>query len=136
LDLVSKGDTAGGLKYLQQASQASPEMRRSVIISPSRSPRATERGRPRHPQKLVNSDASPDVKQSAKTLLAQMKDNAGARMTVLVTGGAGYIGSHMTYALATRASACRALQSLDRRARQCGARCGFVQGDVGDARAP
>jgi putative PEP-CTERM system TPR-repeat lipoprotein len=72
--LVSKGDTAGGLKYLQQASQASPgdaTVQYHFAVALTKSNRGTDARVIL--EKLVNSDASPDVKQSAKTLLAQMK---------------------------------------------------------------
>jgi|GEM_PF-3773687 len=72
--LVGKGNIAGGLKYLQQASQASPgdaTVQYHFAVALTKSNRNADARVIL--QKLVNSDASPDVKQSAKTLLAQMK---------------------------------------------------------------
>lgn len=72
--MVGKGDTAGGLKYLQQASQASPAdatIQYHFAVALTKSNRSADARIIL--EKLVNSDASADVKQSAKTLLAQMK---------------------------------------------------------------
>lgn len=58
----------------------------------------------------------------------------GARMTVLVTGGAGYIGSHMTYALADAGERVVVLDNLSTGVRaNVAPDAVFVQGDVGDA---
>ena len=54
-------------------------------------------------------------------------------MTVLVTGGAGYIGSHTTYALLDRGDEVVVLDNLSTGVRsQVGAKAVFVQGDVAD----
>ncbi|HEY8698589.1 MAG TPA: UDP-glucose 4-epimerase GalE [Rhizomicrobium sp.] len=54
-------------------------------------------------------------------------------MTVLVTGGAGYIGSHMTYALLDRGESVVVLDNLSTGVRgQVGEKAVFVQGDAGD----
>jgi UDP-glucose 4-epimerase len=54
-------------------------------------------------------------------------------MTVLVTGGAGYIGSHTTYALLDRGEAVVVLDNLSTGVRaQVGEGAIFVQGDVSD----
>ena len=72
--LVGKGDMAGGLRYLQQASQASPG---EAAIQYHFAVALTKNNRAADARvillKLVNSDASPDVKRSAKALLVQMK---------------------------------------------------------------
>jgi UDP-glucose 4-epimerase len=52
---------------------------------------------------------------------------------VLVTGGAGYIGSHMTYALLDRGDAVVVLDNLSTGVRwQVGEKAAFVEGDAGD----
>jgi UDP-glucose 4-epimerase len=52
---------------------------------------------------------------------------------ILVTGGAGYIGSHMTYALADRGDSVVVLDNLSTGVRaQVSAKAEFVQGDAGD----
>jgi UDP-glucose 4-epimerase len=54
-------------------------------------------------------------------------------MTVLVTGGAGYIGSHTTYALLDRGDAVVVLDDLSTGIRaQVGEQAAFVEGDAGD----
>jgi UDP-glucose 4-epimerase len=54
-------------------------------------------------------------------------------MTVLVTGGAGYIGSHMTYALLDRGESVVVLDNLSTGVRgQVGEKAVFVQGEAGD----
>ena len=54
-------------------------------------------------------------------------------MTVLVTGGAGYIGSHTTYALLDRGDEVVVLDNLSTGIRsQVGAKAVFVQGEVAD----
>jgi len=54
-------------------------------------------------------------------------------MTVLVTGGAGYIGSHTTYALLDRGDEVVVLDNLSTGIRsQVGAKAAFVQGEVAD----
>jgi UDP-glucose 4-epimerase len=54
-------------------------------------------------------------------------------MTVLVTGGAGYIGSHTTYALLDRGDKVVVLDNLSTgRRSQVGEGATFVEGDVGD----
>lgn len=54
-------------------------------------------------------------------------------MTVLVTGGAGYIGSHMTYALADAGERVVVLDNLSTGVRaNVASDATFVQGDVGD----
>jgi UDP-glucose 4-epimerase len=54
-------------------------------------------------------------------------------MTILVTGGAGYIGSHMTYALLDRGESVVVLDNLSTGLRgQVGEKAVFVQGDAGD----
>jgi UDP-glucose 4-epimerase len=54
-------------------------------------------------------------------------------MTVLVTGGAGYIGSHMTYALLDRGEPVVVLDNLSTGMRgQVGQRAVFVEGEAGD----
>jgi UDP-glucose 4-epimerase len=54
-------------------------------------------------------------------------------MTVLVTGGAGYIGSHMTYALLDRGEQVVVLDNLSTGRRALvGEGAAFVEGDVGD----
>src|ERR1043166_5082359 len=54
-------------------------------------------------------------------------------MTVLVTGGAGYIGSHMTYALLDRGESVVVLDNLSTGVQgQVGEKAVFVQGDAGD----
>ncbi|MDE2135029.1 MAG: UDP-glucose 4-epimerase GalE [Alphaproteobacteria bacterium] len=54
-------------------------------------------------------------------------------MAVLVTGGAGYIGSHMTYALLDRGEAVVVLDNLSTGFRsQVGEKAIFVQGEVAD----
>jgi UDP-glucose 4-epimerase len=55
-------------------------------------------------------------------------------MAVLVTGGAGYIGSHMTYGLLERGEKVVVLDDLSTGSRQLvGQGAAFVQGDAGDA---
>ncbi|HJW40260.1 MAG TPA: UDP-glucose 4-epimerase GalE [Rhizomicrobium sp.] len=55
------------------------------------------------------------------------------RMAVLVTGGAGYIGSHTTYALLDRGDAVIVLDNLATGTRaQIGEKARFIEGDVGD----
>ncbi|HEY2010124.1 MAG TPA: UDP-glucose 4-epimerase GalE [Rhizomicrobium sp.] len=55
-------------------------------------------------------------------------------MTTLVTGGAGYIGSHTVYALLDRGDTVVVLDNLSTGVRaQVGAAAAFVQGDVADA---
>jgi len=55
-------------------------------------------------------------------------------MAVLVTGGAGYIGSHMTYALTDRGEEAVVLDNLSTGVRRLvSGRAQFVEGDVGDA---
>jgi len=54
-------------------------------------------------------------------------------MSVLVTGGAGYIGSHMTYALIDRGESVVVLDDLSTGVRSLvSGQAAFVQGDVGD----
>jgi UDP-glucose 4-epimerase len=54
-------------------------------------------------------------------------------MSVLVTGGAGYIGSHMTYALLDRGERVIVLDNLSTGVRsQVGEKAVFVSGEVGD----
>jgi UDP-glucose 4-epimerase len=54
-------------------------------------------------------------------------------MAVLVTGGAGYIGSHTTYALLDRCDAVVVLDNLSTGVRaQIGEKARFVEGDAGD----
>lgn len=54
-------------------------------------------------------------------------------MTVLVTGGAGYIGSHMVYALLDRGDSVVVLDDLSSGVKaQVGEKAVFVQGDVAD----
>lgn len=54
-------------------------------------------------------------------------------MTVLITGGAGYIGSHMTYALIDRGERVVVLDNLSTGVRSLvSEHAVFVQGDVGD----
>jgi UDP-glucose 4-epimerase len=54
-------------------------------------------------------------------------------MTTLVTGGAGYIGSHTVYALLDRGDAVVVLDNLSTGVKaQVGAKAAFVQGDVAD----
>jgi UDP-glucose 4-epimerase len=54
-------------------------------------------------------------------------------MAVLITGGAGYIGSHTTYALLDRGDAVVVLDNLSTGIRaQIGEKARFVEGDVGD----
>jgi UDP-glucose 4-epimerase len=54
-------------------------------------------------------------------------------MTVLVTGGAGYIGSHTVYALLDRGDRVVVLDNLSTGVRaQVSEQAGFVKGDVGD----
>ena len=54
-------------------------------------------------------------------------------MTVLVTGGAGYIGSHTTYALLDRGDAVVVLDNLSTGVRgQVGEKAAFVEGGAGD----
>ncbi|MBI1329801.1 MAG: UDP-glucose 4-epimerase GalE [Alphaproteobacteria bacterium] len=54
-------------------------------------------------------------------------------MSVLVTGGAGYIGSHMTYALLERGEDVVVLDNLSTGSRSLVAeKAAFVEGDVGD----
>jgi UDP-glucose 4-epimerase len=54
-------------------------------------------------------------------------------MSVLVTGGAGYIGSHTVYALLDRGDAVVVLDNLSTGVKaQVGAQAAFVQGDVAD----
>jgi len=54
-------------------------------------------------------------------------------MTTLVTGGAGYIGSHTVYALLDRGDKVVVLDNLSTGVKaQVGARAAFVQGDVAD----
>jgi UDP-glucose 4-epimerase len=56
-------------------------------------------------------------------------------VTVLVTGGAGYIGSHMTYALLDRSEAVVVLDNLSTGYRRLvGEGAVFVEGDAGDQR--
>ena len=55
-------------------------------------------------------------------------------MSVLVTGGAGYIGSHMTYALIDRGEAVVVLDNLSTGVRGLvSEKANFVQGEAGDA---
>jgi UDP-glucose 4-epimerase len=55
-------------------------------------------------------------------------------MTVLITGGAGYIGSHTTYALLDRGDDVVVLDNLTTGVRaQVGAKAAFVDGNAGDA---
>jgi UDP-glucose 4-epimerase len=55
-------------------------------------------------------------------------------MTVLVTGGAGYIGSHMTYGLADRGDKVVVLDNLSTGVRGLvSEKANFVQGEAGDA---
>jgi UDP-glucose 4-epimerase len=55
-------------------------------------------------------------------------------MSVLVTGGAGYIGSHMTYGLIDRGEDVVVLDNLSTGIRGLvGERANFVQGEVADA---
>lgn len=55
-------------------------------------------------------------------------------MTVLVTGGAGYIGSHAVYALLDRGDDVVVLDNLSTGVRaQVGEKAGFVKGDVADS---
>jgi len=57
-------------------------------------------------------------------------------MSVLVTGGAGYIGSHMTYALIDRGEAVVVLDDLSTGVRDLvSEKAAFVQGDAGDQAA-
>ena len=54
-------------------------------------------------------------------------------MTILVTGGAGYIGSHTVYALLDRGDDVVVLDNLSTGVRaQVGEKAGFYQGDVAD----
>ena len=54
-------------------------------------------------------------------------------MTVLVTGGAGYIGSHMTYALLDRGEKVVVLDNLSTGSRSSVAKgAEFVEGDISD----
>ncbi|HWD25603.1 MAG TPA: UDP-glucose 4-epimerase GalE [Rhizomicrobium sp.] len=54
-------------------------------------------------------------------------------MAVLVTGGAGYIGSHTTYALLDRGESVVVLDNLSTGVRsQVGEKAAFVEGDAGD----
>src|SRR5205823_36659 len=56
-----------------------------------------------------------------------------SKMTVLVTGGAGYIGSHMTYALLDRGDDVVVLDNLSTGSRGLvGEAAIFVEGDAGD----
>ncbi|HEY0265936.1 MAG TPA: UDP-glucose 4-epimerase GalE [Rhizomicrobium sp.] len=55
-------------------------------------------------------------------------------MTTLITGGAGYIGSHTVYALLDRGDAVVVLDDLSTGMRgQVGEKAAFVQGDIADA---
>ncbi len=74
LDHESKGDTAGGLKYLQQANQASPDdvsVQYHFAFALAKANRKAD-ARAMLGKVVSSNSAPPDIKQSAQSLLAKI----------------------------------------------------------------